>query len=1140
MLKKQIIPFCRNAAGVKRIDHCACRAAAYRADKPLNVPLFILTVQTNELIPYYQTCTFVQNLTNALHHTPKDETIHLQGISGSLDALLIAAVQQHTTQLQCIVLEDQAAAWALYGDCCSLLSAHKVFLLPGMGSNRSEHNQAVQHKRMEIVHALTKPDRVAVLVTHLEALMDKVTDPILDRAQHQHLEVGQAFSLSDFVALLTEQRFSKVDFVCAPGQFALRGGIVDVYTASEAFPYRIELWGDTVSSIRLFDPKDQKSFQKTTTATIVPYRMMAAVPPTASVSVAACLPPATTLWFRNKQKALDRLEPLCTDADCSIQQPSYEPLTSVLASWVPFRQIEWGTEQSSASGPIQIYHSEAQPVFRQNFDRLAEDLAQRNQAGYRTFVSAVAVGQLTRLHAVLDEKPNKPTFEPLLLGLREGFIDHNAKLLCYTDHQIFNRYYRYQPPKRIGQTEALLIQEVKNLHLGDYVVHRDHGIGRFSGLHILQANGSKQEAIRLVYRNNDTVFVNVNELYKISKYTSKEGAPPTLNTLGTAAWQHKKSAIKKQIKEMAQELLTLYAARKKKMGFAFSSDTALDAALAASFCYEETPDQAAAIAAVKADMERPYPMDRLVCGDVGFGKTEIAIRAAFKAAADGKQVAVLVPTTILALQHYHSFVERLADLPVQVSYLNRFKSKQEVQQTLAKTASGMVDILIGTHKLLTPSVQFKDLGLLIVDEEQKFGVRAKEALRKWRVAVDTLTLTATPIPRTLHFSLMGARDLSLLTTPPANRRPVQTSLHVWDRSLLQTAIQTELDRGGQVFFVHNRVSSIQSIAQLLSEYVPTARICVAHGQMTGATLEEKMLQFVAGRYDVLVATSIIESGLDIPNANTILINDSHLLGLSDLHQMRGRVGRSNTQAFCYLLIPENAPLTPEAKLRLAALEEFSDLGEGFNLAMRDLDIRGAGDLLGASQSGFIADIGFETYCRLLEEAVEEAKCEAQEPFPDDNKAKTVEDCIVETDCEALLPPEYISHMGQRMALYGRLNQVKNDQQLLGFREELVDRFGPLPPAAETLLETVRLRWEAQRIGFTKLTFNHQALRCHLGKDFLQKNPEMWQQLVQYMKDNPINCQFKNMESHFVLTLTGPFLNPTAVRTCLAGIGVGMA
>jgi len=1123
--------------------------------------LILLSLDIKEFVTLYKHTDTIAQLYGYLQQDKKN-ILRLSSMVGSLDALMITALQQQSSRLQLVILDTQEAAEALYGDLYHVYPPQSVLLLPSIEEAENstiEGVKMIQHKRTEIVHAIadrsnyldaasigqqqstSQSAHLAIVVTHAAALMEKVLDPTLSHRDSCKLCLGQMISPEILINYLEQNQYTKVDFVYMQGQFSIRGSIIDVY-ATASLPYRIEFWSNAITDIRVFNPKNQRSFKSIKALTLLPHEKTSQSVDCSYIPFTACLPGNSVVWFKNKGNVVEHLQKIheSTDSTTIINQTyPKETAQDFLDRLNTFHQIEFGTAQSVASVEELTIDcmTEPQPHFQKRFDFLANDLTKNNQRGYTAFISATSLGQFNRLYAVLEDKAVH--FTPLIVGFREGFIDHKHKIICYTDHQLFNRYYKPKSAKHTVhiQTEALVIQQFNNFEVGDYIVHSDYGIGRFSGLHTLNIHGCKQEVIRLIYKNNDTVFVNVNELYKISKYSSKDGTPPVIHKLGTSVWQNKKNAVKKQIKDIAKDLISLYAARKKAVGFAFSKDTPLDIELEANFCYEDTPDQAKAIAAVKADMERPHPMDRLVCGDVGFGKTEIAIRAAFKAALSGKQVAVLVPTTILALQHYNSFTSRLSGFPVCVSYLNRFKTKQEIQRTLLDTTSGKIDILIGTHKLLTDGVKFKDLGLLIIDEEQKFGVSAKEKLKKLRVHINTLTLSATPIPRTLHFSLMGARDLSILTTPPANRLPVKTKIQVFELAFIRTAIEQEIARGGQVFFVHNSVSSIDAMAQNLSDLLPTARICVAHGQMAGSLLEEKILQYIAGDYDVLISTSIIESGLDISNANTMIINNSHLLGLADLHQMRGRVGRCNTQAYCYLLIPEQGKLTQEAHLRLNALEEFSALGDGFKVAMRDLDIRGAGDLLGASQSGFIADVGFDLYCKILEEAVEEVKStDFTTLFPKTDGPKMYGDCSIEVDQEAFLSPEYIPNDGHRMMLYTRLNKLKHMDELTSFREELLDRFGTPPLATELLLETIQLRWEAQRIGFQKLTFKDQILNCYIGNDFQNKRSDMWQALLQYIQNYPSYCRLKQLPGQLVLSMTGQ-TDMTQAKRILSNIGV---
>ncbi|MBY0436540.1 MAG: transcription-repair coupling factor, partial [Cyclobacteriaceae bacterium] len=708
------------------------------------------------------------------------------------------------------------------------------------------------------------------------------------------------------------------------------------------------------------------------------------------------------------------------------------------------------------------FKTAAQPSFNKNFEMLAKNLLEHQEKGYINFIAAEQPRQLERLQGVFEEIHPELRFQPLEFPLRQGFVDHTLKIVCYTDHQIFERFHRFRAKEKFSKSKALTFRELQTLQPGDFVTHIDYGIGKFAGLEKKEVNGREQEAVRVVFRDNDLLYISIHSLHKISKYSGKEGAPPVISKLGSDEWENKKAKVRGKVKDIARELIELYAKRKTAPGFAFSPDGFLQAELESSFIYEDTPDQARATEDVKADMQKPHPMDRLVCGDVGFGKTEVAIRAAFKATADGKQVAVLVPTTILAMQHYRTFAERLANFPVKIEYVSRFKTEKDIKKIIADTKEGKVNLLIGTHRIVSKDVEFKNLGLLVIDEEQKFGVKVKDRLKEIKVNVDVLTLTATPIPRTLHFSLMGARDLSIIATPPPNRQPVTTELHTYHEEIIRDAVSHELRRGGQVFFVHNRVSDIDSIANIIYKLVPDSRIGIAHGQMEGDKLEKVMVRFIEGEYDVLVSTNIIESGLDIPNANTIIINQAHMFGLSDLHQMRGRVGRSNKKAFCYLLTPPASVLTSDSRKRLAALEEFSDLGDGFKVAMRDLDIRGAGNLLGAEQSGFINDLGFDTYHKILDDAIQELKeNEFKELFAEElsEKAKLfVQDCVIETDLEILIPDYYVTSTSERLQLYSTLDNIKDETSLTQFTNSLKDRFGEVPPSVVQLIDTVKLRW----------------------------------------------------------------------------------
>jgi transcription-repair coupling factor (superfamily II helicase) len=754
---------------------------------------------------------------------------------------------------------------------------------------------------------------------------------------------------------------------------------------------------------------------------------------------------------------------------------------------------------------------------------LARDLEQHQEEGYENFIASDLPHQLDKLRGIFDEINTSAGFCPLEFSLRQGFVDKNLKVVCYTDHQIFERFHHYRAREKFSKSKALTLRELQTLQPGDFVTHIDYGIAKFAGLEKKIVKDREQETIRLVYKDDDMLYVSIHSLHKISRYSGKEGAPPAISKLGSPEWETRKSKVKKRVKDIAKELIELYAKRKSAPGYAYSPDGYLQAELETSFMYEDTPDQARATDDVKRDLETPHPMDRLVCGDVGFGKTEVAIRAAFKAVNEGKQVAVLVPTTILAMQHFRTFKERLSAFPVQIEYISRFKSANEIRRIISETKGGKIDILIGTHRIVGKDVEFRDLGLLVIDEEQKFGVKAKDKLKELKLNVDVLTLTATPIPRTLHFSLMGARDLSIILTPPPNRQPVTTELHSFNEEVVRDAISFELRRGGQVFFVHNRVNDIEEVANIIFRLVPDARIGIAHGQMEGDKLEKVMMRFIDGECDVLVSTNIIESGLDIPNANTIIINQAHMFGLSDLHQMRGRVGRSNKKAFCYLLTPPASHLSADARKRLAALEEFSELGDGFKVAMRDLDIRGAGNLLGAEQSGFITDLGFDTYHRILDEAIQELKeTDFRELFAKElaEKAKIiVQDCVIETDLEILIPETYVSNVGERLQLYSRLDNIKNEEQLQSFSTEIRDRFGPIPTSVEELINSVRLRWLGERLGFEKLVLKGDRLRGFFvsGKESYFTSP-VFGGILKYVQHHPRRFRMRDQGGKAILII----------------------
>ena len=1017
--------------------------------------------------------------------------------------------------------------------------------------------------RTEVLQRVSTSERKTLIVSYPEALSEKVFTRKLLAKNTFKLKVGEKVNLDFLTDLLYDYEFENVDFVVEPGQFAIRGGLVDVFSFANDYPYRIEFFGDEVESIRSFNIADQLSIEKLKQIVLLPNMQERAFIEDRE-AILQYLPDTTTVWLTDMaffatqvDKEYDRaveafekmqeqdeevkaLKPgqLFSKSDellsNLLKHPTVEfgvssklQLTSPIDSSSPtgFSRKDMGDDEDNSQLTTVTFHTKPQPIFSKNFNLLIDDIAAHKEEGYRVIVFSESSKQLSRIQAILNDinhnDESHRDFETETIAIHGGFIDEDLKVCCYTDHQIFERYHRFHLRDNFSTKQAITLKDLYELKPGDYVTHIDHGIGRFDGLETIENNGKPQEAIRLIYNNGDLLYVSIHSLHRIAKYSSKDGTEPKLSTLGSGAWNRLKNKTKSKVKDIARELIKLYAERKRTPGFKFSPDNYLQNELEASFIYEDTPDQLKATNDVKRDMESENPMDRLVCGDVGFGKTEVAMRAAFKACCDSKQVAVLVPTTVLALQHYHTFTERFNGFPVTIEYLNRFKTTKQQTEILKRLEKGEIDIIIGTHRLTGKDVKFKDLGLLIIDEEQKFGVAVKEKLKEMKANVDTLTLTATPIPRTLQFSMMGARDLSVITTPPPNRYPVQTELRGFDGELIRDAIQFELARNGQVFFIHNRIQNIMDVHDFILKYVPGVRIAVAHGQMEGSKLEDIMLGFINGDYDVLLCTTIVESGLDIPNANTIIINDAHRYGLSDLHQLRGRVGRSNKKAFCYLLTPPLNTLTQEAQKRLRALEEFSDLGEGINIAMRDLDIRGAGNILGAEQSGFINDIGFETYHKILDEAILELKeTEFQDIFEKEEEKSYVADCTIETDMEVRFPADYINSTQERVSLYSELDRTKTEESLMKFTDHLIDRFGPIPKQVNDLLNTVRLRWIAKDLGFEKILLRHHNMTAYFVSNQASKYYESptYMQIMQYIMSHPKRTALKEANDKLQLTV----------------------
>ena len=1010
-------------------------------------------------------------------------TVHLEQMVGGAYSLYAAGTVERMGGIHIFLTDDRDSAAYLVNDLYELLGEERVeFFSSGYKRSAAYGSEDAQGvvRRTSALNAITtfKKGFLAVC-TYPEALAESVAEPVDMAEQSLHLKVGDSMEQSTLVNWLMEHGFNRVDFVYEPGQYSVRGGIVDIFSYVESKPYRVDFFGDEIDSLRRFDISSQLSHERPESVEIVANTMSDGESGN-RVSLARFAQGATW-WISDGDFALRKVAEVRKKV---LEQAETEEEARSLASRVTSRQVllkDWeassivvwrdNIRERRATHTI-TFNTTPQPAFNRNFEMLADDIRWNGERGYTTSILSHNKAQMERLNNIFHQIGRKEvSFRAEDIVLHEGFVDNDLKVCVYTDHNIFDRYQRYRLRDEIKRDEQMTVAELNALKVGDYVVHIDHGVGRFGGLVKLNENGHTKEAIKLIYKDNDILFVNVHALHRISRYKSGEGEPPKIYKLGNGAWQKLKATTKKAVKDISRELIALYAKRKASTGFAFSEDGYLQQELEASFKWEDTPDQQTAIAAVKRDMESNQPMDRLVCGDVGFGKTEVAIRAAFKAACDGKQTAVLVPTTILALQHYRSFSERLRDLPVTVEYINRTKSAKDARRIAEELKAGKIDILIGTHKMLSKQIEFHDLGLLIIDEEQKFGVAAKEKLTQLSVAVDTLTLTATPIPRTLQFSLMGSRDLSVISTPPPNRQPIVTESHTFSEEVIKDAIEEELARGGQVYFVHNKVDDLQTIAGMITRLCPKARVGIGHGRMKADEMEKLIMNFIYGEFDVLVATTIIENGIDIGNANTIIINDAHHFGLSDLHQLRGRVGRSDRKGFCYLLSPPDELIGGDARRRLRAIEEFSDLGSGFNIAMQDLDIRGAGNLLGAEQSGFIADVGIETYQKILQQAISELRAEGLDTSglsEAENDAMKdisfVDDATIDIDVDASIPDSYVRSQSEKLRLYREIDAMRSDEQFEAFATRLVDRFGAIPQSVRELIDVVKLRREAINLG----------------------------------------------------------------------------
>ena len=1052
----------------------------------------------------------------------------LTGLYASARGMILAALhsrlkQQGDAPTMLIVMDNADEAQYMYADIKTLLQTQEVYYFPNSHRRRQGKDEAMAVQRTEVMSALLNAmhsledaslqdgSKTAyslkarpIIVTYPEALAESVPQPQSLQSKTISLSVGEEIAISQLAEMLIELDFKRVDFVYEPGQFAVRGGIVDVYSYACDIPMRIDFFGDEIDSIREFELETQLSQNKVDTINIV----ASSSDEQTMTDLTAYLPPKT-LWISHDFSLANyKIKSAITEFDASILTQAMEDAST----------IELNQKSTYPSHNLVAFDTLPQPTFNKNFDLLIDDLQQRTKDGYRIYILADQVKQTDRLKAIFDDKESGIAFVAVDHALHEGFIDHGAKICCYTDHQIFERYHRVtlrSENARRGKA-IITLKEINQLQVGDYVVHVDHGIGQFAGLVTTNFHGRPQETIKLIYKGGDTLFVSIHNLHRISKYKGREGVEPTVSRLGSGTWERMKERTKDKVKDIARDLIQLYATRKQQKGFAYTPDGYMQHELEASFLYEDTPDQAKATLDIKHDMESAMPMDRLVCGDVGFGKTEVAMRAAFKAATDGKQVAVLVPTTVLALQHYNTFKERFRDFPVRVEYVSRAKTGKQLKELLEDLKAGKIDILIGTHKLVGKQVVWKDLGLLIIDEEQKFGVAVKEKLKALRTNVDVLTLTATPIPRTLQFSLLGARDLSVINTPPPNRYPVQTEMITLDdEDIMKEAIQLEMQRNGQIYVVCNRIEMLPRIEDRIRRLVPEARCIIAHGQMPPGEMEEALEAFINYDYDILISTTIIESGVDIANVNTIIIHSAQNYGLSDLHQLRGRVGRSNRKAYCYLVTPDRELLTSDARRRLDALTTFAELGAGFQLAMQDLDIRGAGNMLGSEQSGFIADLGYDTYQRILNEAVEEIREElslASSPdslfasSPSRNKY-WCNDCQLESDLTIGFPPTYIENISERISLYRELDSLNDEDALLAYQKRLIDRFGKLPEEAEQLLNVVRLRWLCCRLGIEKVILKQERLSLY----FTTKSEKYWQsemfcKVVEFVMSRPQRCR----------------------------------
>ena len=1082
------------------------------------------------------------------------QKIHLKGALGSSFSFSVSTVFNSSDRPFLLIFDSKEEAAYYLNDFEMLLDEKQVLFYPG-SYRRPYHVEETDNAnvllRAEVLNRINSQKKPAVIITYPEALFEKVVSRTQLEKSIFKVSIGEILNLDFFNEVLFEYQFSRVDFVTEPGEFSVRGGIVDVFSFSHDEPYRIEFFGDEVESIRTFDIETQLSTNTIKKIQILPNIEHKLLNQTRQ-SFFEYISSETLIFAKNISNLLESTETLQQKA-----REAYDALTSEInysnpvdlfctsanfkSQLLDFSVVEFGMNSILATNVSQKVEFQVgpQPSFNKQFNLLIDELNSKHDLGYHNFICCSSSQQAQRFYDIFETVDNQVHCQIIVMSLYEGFVDHDNKLVCYTDHQIFERYHKFHLKNGYTKKQSITLKELTKLEIGDYITHIDHGIGKFGGLQKIEVEGKKQEAIKLFYGERDVLYLSIHALHKITKFNGKDGKLPKIYKLGSKAWKVLKQKTKIKVKEVAFNLIKLYAKRKLETGYRYKPDSSMQHELEASFMYEDTPDQVTATADIKADMESERPMDRLICGDVGFGKTEVAIRAAFKAVDNGKQVAILVPTTILAFQHAKTFRARFKDFPVTIDYINRFKTTKQRKDTLEQLESGQLDIIIGTHQLVNKSVKFKDLGLLIVDEEQKFGVAVKEKLKTLKDNVDVLTLTATPIPRTLQFSLMAARDLSVINTPPPNRYPIESQVIRLNETIIRDAISYEIQRSGQVYFIHNRIENIKEVAGLIQRLIPDAKIRVGHGQLEGRKLERLMLDFMGGEFDVLVSTTIVESGLDVPNANTILINNANNFGLSDLHQMRGRVGRSNKKAFCYFITPDFHAMTDDARKRISALEQYTALGSGFNIAMKDLEIRGAGDLLGGEQSGFINDIGFETYQKILNEAIEELKeSEFKNLFKEEiNNKQFVKEITLDTDFSLMFPDDFVNNITERLSLYTQLNTLKSETELEVFDRDLTDRFGALPIQVVDLLDSVRIKWLATKLGFDKIVMKQGKLIGYFVRDqnSLFYQSDHFTRILKYVQANPKLCSIKEKQMRQGLRLLMSFKNINTVQEGLKSL-----